>query len=152
MTFFKWPVVGLAAAIYCAGALPSAAQSIQPCSQSSDRTERSRTSQAGIDCRQRNIDTYVNAISVLQPVQGAALKRCLQALGRELQGDNGSSGAGPKYFAKVKQCQDVARGAGDSLPAANLDSATADMPAGDACDQACVTRAIGDFMKQHPEP
>jgi hypothetical protein len=152
MKLLKWPVIGLAAVIYCAGALPSAAQSIQPCSQSSDRAERSRTSQAGIDCRQRNIDTYINSVSVLQPVEGSSLKRCLQALGRELQGDNGSSGAGPKYFAKVKQCQEAARKIGDAIPAANLDSATADMPAGDACDQACVTQAVTDFMKQHPEP
>jgi len=159
MTMLKWPVIGLAGAIFCAGAMPSQAQ-IVPCSQRSDPAERDRNSPEGIACRKSNIDAYIGALNITQPVKSSALRTCLRDLGRELEGTrgrNGVAGAGRKYFEQVKKCQVLAQKAGDSLPTFSVDSATdngsggGDGGGGD-CDADCVAKELARFMQGNPEP
>ncbi|MDR3373181.1 MAG: hypothetical protein P4L98_05565 [Ancalomicrobiaceae bacterium] len=133
--------------------LPASAEVIRPCSGNA-RTQ-AITSEAGIQCRQHNInllrDSIVNTSSKYSK---QALLDCLRDLGGELQGTRGTGipGAGKAYWRKLQSCKTIGADAGVkvSINSANDSPEEADDP-GD-CDGACAAGLLDEFMTNNPEP
>jgi hypothetical protein len=145
-----------AVVLYCSAVAPSVAQ-ITPCAQSQDRDARKKTTQAGIDCRQENIDTYLSSLKTIKgKYSNKALQTCLNKMSKELQGKTGRHvrGAGKKYYAQLDQCRKEAnRGKLEfSLDSATDDDNASDQPIDADCDDECHADLIKQFMQDNPEP
>ncbi len=136
----------------CSAASPSAAQII-PCSM--DKSTNSATD-AGIRCRQKNIDKY--ASSLRNVYNSATLDTCLQKMSDELQGrikHNGKAkrGFGKFYYAKLNECSRQAERRGLKFgvnSATSSDDDNDSAPPAD-CDSGCAADRIRQFMQDTPE-
>jgi len=144
-------ITGLALCV--AGLTPSMA--ITPCSDSTNPAARKTNTNAGIACRDRNLNLVLSEISGRYNLK--SLRRCLEDAKDELDGLNGQRGAGRKYYAILNRCQNNSR-APESV--GSLDSATSsDCPVDDkSCnarndDNSAEAQAVlSTFMKAHGEP
>jgi hypothetical protein len=144
-------ITGLA--LCAAGLTPGMA--ISPCSDSSNPATRKTNTNAGIACRDRNLNIVLSQISGRYDLK--SLRRCLEDAKDELDGLNGKRGAGRQYYEILNRCQSMAR-----APASvgQLDSASNSDCLAD--DESCNVRndnnsdeakaMLGTFMEGNPEP
>lgn len=149
------------AAFLVADVTPSAA--LTPCAKSRMKAERKKTSDEGIECRNKNIDTVLNEITGVWDLR--KLKKCLVDARNELNGrvadrnSTGQSGAGTEYYSRLNRCKKMAK----LYDLGRLDSADSDCAVGDT---SCASRqeaqakpnadeaqeVVRQFMTDTPEP